>query len=482
MLKQNWKLIARIEWICDNAIVIAAFFVAYFGRSSLLYWDQAFSLELPFGGEIMAPLSQYAIVLLVAVPLYNVLLRAMGAYSSMRFSSPWRLLKITSFTSLLAFFGIAAALFILKIDLSRMFVILFCAFNALALSAQRFVVLNLLRFWRRRGKNFRNIIIVGVGKQARRLAHEIVRRPELGVRLVGFAKLNENDAVPSRLPSQVFFSVAEVESILKDQAVDEVIFTDVLSCMAEVEELIIICSEEGVRTTLAADLFSIGMVRSEVSYFAGFPLIHYQTPPGDGWELVIKRLIDVVVASILLLLLAPFLLLIALIVKLTSAGPVLFCQQRVGLNGRLFDLYKFRSMFDGADLQRASLDEQNEMQGPAFKISHDPRVSTFGKFLRRFSLDELPQLWNVLRGDMSLVGPRPPIPDEVHKYVRRYRRRLSMRPGLTCTWQVSGRNEICDFESWVKLDLDYIDNWSLGQDALILVRTIPAVLFGVGAK
>jgi len=184
----------------------------------------------------------------------------------------------------------------------------------------------------------------------------------------------------------------------------------------------------------------------------------------------------------LLFLLAPIFALVALVIKITSEGPVIFRQTRVGLNGRLFELYKFRSMRVDSEDQLEVLREQNEMEGPVFKIKDDPRVTPLGRFLRRHSLDELPQLWNVLRGDMSLVGPRPPIPGEVSMYERRDRRRLSMRPGLTCTWQVSGRNEIRDFDSWVRLDLEYIDNWSLSRDILLLLRTIPVVLFGYGAR
>jgi exopolysaccharide biosynthesis polyprenyl glycosylphosphotransferase len=211
------------------------------------------------------------------------------------------------------------------------------------------------------------------------------------------------------------------------------------------------------------------------------PLIHFQTPPGDSWELAVKRLLDVTVSAVLLVTLSPMLALLALGVK-TSQGPVIFRQTRMGLNGRLFQMLKFRSMYVGAESGLAELQSQNEMSGPAFKMRNDPRVTPFGRFLRRFSLDELPQLWNVFIGDMSLVGPRPPIPGEVSLYERRSRRRLSMRPGLTCTWQVSGRNEIKDFDSWVKLDLHYIDNWSLFGDLVLLVRTIPAVLFGTGAR
>jgi exopolysaccharide biosynthesis polyprenyl glycosylphosphotransferase len=224
------------------------------------------------------------------------------------------------------------------------------------------------------------------------------------------------------------------------------------------------------------------MVKSGLSYFGEMPLIHFQTPPGDRWELNVKRAVDVIISLLSLILLAPVFLLIAAAVRLGSPGPVIFKQKRVGLNGRLFDLYKFRSMHEGAETEVEKLREQNEMTGPVFKLKNDPRITSVGRFLRRFSLDELPQLWNVLWGDMSLVGPRPPVPGEVSLYERRDRRRLSMRPGITCTWQVSGRNEISDFESWVKLDLDYIDNWSLGRDFMLLFRTIPAVLFGRGAR
>jgi lipopolysaccharide/colanic/teichoic acid biosynthesis glycosyltransferase len=184
----------------------------------------------------------------------------------------------------------------------------------------------------------------------------------------------------------------------------------------------------------------------------------------------------------LIVFLAPLFGLVAAAIKLTSPGPVIFRQKRVGLNGRLFDMYKFRSMYSHAELELEKLKELNEMNGPAFKMKDDPRITGVGRFLRRFSLDELPQLWNVFMGEMSLVGPRPPIPGEVSLYERKNRRRLSMRPGLTCIWQVSGRNEIKDFESWVKLDLEYIDNWSLLQDLVLLFRTIPAVIFGTGAR
>ncbi|MCB0319179.1 MAG: sugar transferase, partial [Bdellovibrionales bacterium] len=280
---------------------------------------------------------------------------------------------------------------------------------------------------------------------------------------------------------RIISGIDQLKRALEEYAIDEVIFTDVVEVMPEVEEMILTCSEQGVRTTIAADLFSVGLIKSEISYFGEMPLIHFQTPPGDRWELTVKRILDLSISGLCLFLMSPIFVLISLLLKFTSTGPILFKQTRVGLNGRLFTLYKFRSMFENSEDLLENLKEQNEMQGPAFKIKDDPRVTPFGRWLRKYSLDELPQLWNVFKGDMSLVGPRPPVPGEVNLYQRKYRRRLSMRPGLTCTWQVSGRNKISSFDSWVELDLDYIDNWSLGRDLSLLIKTIPAVLRGQGA-
>jgi exopolysaccharide biosynthesis polyprenyl glycosylphosphotransferase len=488
MLKENWRSIARIERVADNLIIILSFLIAYYGRNSLLHWNAYLNLGLPFGGEILAPLRSYLIVLLVALPLYNFSLNALGAYSSMRLATSARVLGIAALSSLVVFLGLAATFFLLKIDLSRLFVLLFCVINTLALATERFSVLAVLRYWRRKGRNFRNVIIVGVGSQSERLAREIMTRPELGIRLIGFGDLTDQNAGPSQVSvpgvgeRMIIRGVSELERALKQHAVDEVIFTNITTAMAEVEELLIICAEEGVRTTIAADLFSVGMVRSEVSYFAGLPLIHYNTPPGDSSILALKRSIDFLVSGVFLIILAPLFALLALAVRLSSPGSVFYKQKRVGLNGRIFSLYKFRSMHADADKKLDELRTLNEMSGPVFKMRADPRVTPVGRFLRRFSLDELPQLWNIFRGDMSLVGPRPPLPDEVHQYVRKYRRRLSMRPGLTCSWQVSGRSNIKDFDTWMKLDLDYIDNWSLIGDFKILCKTIPAVLFGAGAR
>ncbi len=485
MLKENWRFISRIERFADNAIIIACFFAAYYGRGSLLIWDEVYGLGLPFDGEQLAPLKDYFIALVVSLISYNTALNFSDAYGSMRLATPLRLFRIAVLSTLFTFMSLAATLFLIKVHLSRVFVLLFLVLTTLSLTAERSVVLALLRFWRRRGLNFRNVIISGVGDQACKLSREIALRPELGVKICAFVNLAPDRILPNaELPTHipVLNASASVEDLLKNTAVDEIIFTDSIEVMPEIQHLIVVAADQGIRTTLAADLFSIGLVKSGLSYFADIPLIHFQTPPGDRWELGVKRLIDIVVSAIMLVVFMPLILLIAGLIKFTSPGPVFFKQTRVGLNGRLFKMLKFRSMQVDAEEMLPELQKQNQMSGPAFKLAKDPRITGVGRWLRRFSLDELPQLINVLIGEMSLVGPRPPVPGEVKDYERRYRRRLSMRPGMTCIWQVSGRNNISNFEDWVQLDLKYIDNWSLASDFALLLRTVPAVLLGTGAR
>ena len=472
------------------------FLASYYFRDLLGQLNSFAAGRLRFTGATLAPIKDYTIVLLVALITYPLSLQALGAYSSMRLRNSLQLSWLFVVVSLLNFLVLSAALFLLKLNLSRSFLILFCSMMTIALVIERALVLRFLRFLRRQGFNFRTVMICGFSSQAVRLAKAISQKPELGIRVRAFADLRPRDQLsgPSVLKfrtslrnagitkmGKLAFGVRELESAIKDYAIDEVIFTDLSAPITEVEEAIVICAEQGIRTTIAADLFSLGLVKSGISYFGDIPLIHFQTPPGDRWQLNVKRLIDIFCSGAALLLLSPLLLLIALAVRLTSPGAVIFVQKRMGLNGRIFDMYKFRTMYEGAENEQIKLLQKNEMQGPAFKLKDDPRVTPLGRVLRRYSLDELPQLWNVFKGDMSLVGPRPPVPGEVSKYERKYRRRLSMRPGLTCIWQVEGRSAISDFDAWVKMDLEYIDNWSLLNDFKLIIRTIPAVLSGNGA-
>ena len=267
------------------------------------------------------------------------------------------------------------------------------------------------------------------------------------------------------------------------ESVDIVVFSLEANVIPQIREALLACEAEGIEAWVSADFIQTLFTRVQFDQFAGQPLLIYRTAPTISWELVAKRIIDVIGAFLLLVISSPFILIIALLVRWTSTGPVIFWQNRSGLHGRPFRMYKFRSMVTNAEQARAELESMNEMSGPVFKVKNDPRVTPLGQILRKTSLDELPQLWNVLRGEMSLVGPRPlPLYETANFGDLSQRRRMSVRPGLTCLWQVRGRNSITDFKDWVRLDLEYIDRWTLWLDIEILLRTIPVVLFGWGRQ
>jgi exopolysaccharide biosynthesis polyprenyl glycosylphosphotransferase len=277
--------------------------------------------------------------------------------------------------------------------------------------------------------------------------------------------------------------VQHLVEMLHEHAVNGVILSARHTYFEQVEAAIRACETEGVEVWLVADFFKAKISRTSFDDFYGWPVLVFRSAPESSWPRVIKQMMDTFGSLVLLICLSWMFALIALLIKLTSPGPVLFRQQRSGINGRPFTIYKFRTMVTNAEQLKHELDAMNEMTGPVFKVSNDPRITPIGRFLRKYSLDEFPQLFNVLRGEMSLVGPRPLPVDEVKRfYDLAHRRRLSVKPGLTCLWQIRGRSNVTDFQEWVRLDLEYIDNWSLWLDFKILCGTLPAVLSGAGAK
>jgi exopolysaccharide biosynthesis polyprenyl glycosylphosphotransferase len=276
--------------------------------------------------------------------------------------------------------------------------------------------------------------------------------------------------------------ISELESVIAQEPVDEVFIAlprDKYGPL--VETMVRLCEEQGIIVRVQTEMFNLRIARWHVDELDGRPIMTIRSGPPEGWQLIGKRLLDMCGSAVLLLVLAPIFVVVALLIKFDSPGPVFFRQERVGLNKRRFRLFKFRTMTEGADKLQQRLEHLNEADGPVFKIKDDPRITRIGKFLRRFSIDELPQLFNVLKGDMSLVGPRPlPVRDIERIDTQWHKRRLSVRPGVTCLWQVNGRSDV-SFDGWVRMDLEYIDKWSLGLDMKILVKTIPAVLKGSGA-
>jgi exopolysaccharide biosynthesis polyprenyl glycosylphosphotransferase len=346
-----------------------------------------------------------------------------------------------------------------------------------AIDLPTFFVLRLLR---RSGRNYRRILIVGAGPRAHAALREIEDHPEWGYRIIGFVDDGGSNFNPA-VPADQVFKFMDAPQILRDQIVDEVLIACPRSMLSEIAPIVAESTMIGVPVTLLTDLFGSKLATPRVGQFGGTATLSFAPANHGEFELLLKRAIDVLGGLVGLAIAAPLIALSAGLIRLTSDGPVFFRQVRTGRNGRSFEMIKLRTMVPDAEARRAELMHLNEMDGPVFKIHDDPRVTPVGGVLRKWSIDELPQFWNVLLGDMSIVGPRPPTPDEVAQYRGSDRRRLSMRPGLTCLWQISGRNQL-GFDDWMKLDLQYIDSWSLGEDLRIIAKTIPEVISARGAS
>jgi exopolysaccharide biosynthesis polyprenyl glycosylphosphotransferase len=325
---------------------------------------------------------------------------------------------------------------------------------------------------RRRGYNRRNVLVLGTGARARELATKLENHAELGLNVIGFLG-DASDELPSRWT--YLGPIEDLLNIIHDKVVDEVAICLFTEDWGLIESIATTCEAEGKLVRLPVPMPALSIATAHVEDLEGTPVLSLLSGPNAALALVVKRMIDVTAAAAGMIILAPLLGIIALAIALKDGRPIFYRQERVGLQGRRFRIVKFRSMVTNADGMLDALQSQNEINGHAFKMTSDPRITRIGRFLRRSSLDELPQLWNVLIGEMSLVGPRPPLPREVAAYDIWHRRRLSMKPGITGLWQVEGRN-LAEFDRWVQKDLEYIDRWSPWLDIQILLRTIPAAI------
>jgi exopolysaccharide biosynthesis polyprenyl glycosylphosphotransferase len=361
-------------------------------------------------------------------------------------------------------------------------VALYAAASLAGLAAWRLVASSWLGTSRTSHRNQQTFIMIGSDPQARRVAACLTA--DWGSRNLGFLD-DEPRSLDVETIGELFLgSAKELGKFLENEIVDEVIIALPRQRLASdsTTQAIRLCEAVGLDVTIVSDLFQAQRAKPSYHEVLGVPALNFVSyQPRQPLALAVKRAMDVLGAALGLVLTLPLWLVVAAAIKLDSRGPIFFVQDRCGLHGRTFPFLKFRTMSCDAERRRAELLQYNEVSAPVFKIAHDPRVTRVGRFLRRSSIDELPQLINVLLGHMSLVGPRPPIPEEVNAYELAERRRLSVRPGLTCLWQISGRS-LLRFEDWVRLDLQYIDQWSLLLDLRIMLRTIPAVLTAKGAS
>jgi len=426
-----------------------------------------------------------ALLFLGFVLAWHLIFRLRGLYRSRRIglmvSEWWNVAKAVALGTLLLS-GLALLLRLQAVD--RSFLLVFFLVSLVGTILTRSLLRMVLGEVRRRGRNLRNLVIVGCGPRGARLGTKIWKRPELGYLLLGYI----DDFPPPRSPlpggpEKLLGGLSDAESILSDSEVDEVMICLPLRSQYEtIARIISVAAVRGLAVRMPADFFELRLVNAEVDQLDQIPIINLTAFGPSSWALIGKRAMDIAFAGIALLLHAPLFVLVASAVALDSPGPVFFRQERVGLGRRKFRMWKFRTMVQDAEAQIAALEERNEVTGAAFKMKEDPRVTRVGRILRKLSLDELPQLLNVLTGDMSLVGPRPLPVRDVERIADPWPlRRFSMKPGLTCLWQVNGRHEI-SFDHWMELDLQYIDQWSPGLDLEIMLKTMPAILRGTGAS
>ncbi|HXP60898.1 MAG TPA: sugar transferase [Dongiaceae bacterium] len=415
---------------------------------------------------------------------WHVIFSALGLYGSKRFSSRWAEVFDVAKAAVLGSALIFVASFPLRIGMATpLFILTFWAAVTLGGGASRLLLRWFLAGARRRGRNLRQMVVVGTNPRAIRFARKLELRPEFGYRIAGFVDDPWHGLAEFRQTGFPLVSdLAGFHTFLREHVADEVMVAlPMRSLYAQAARIAALCEEQGIVVRLLSDLFNLHLARPRAGEFEDETVITLSSGAPDGWQHVCKRALDISLSLLALLLLSPLFLLAALVVRLTSPGPVFFVQDRVGLNKHRFPMIKFRTMVADAERRQREIESLNEATGPVFKIRNDPRITPVGAFLRKTSIDELPQLFNVLKGDMSLVGPRPLPERDYNGFDQDWqRRRFSVRPGITCLWQINGRST-CAFEKWMQLDMHYIDHWSLGLDFKILAMTIPAVLKGAGA-
>jgi exopolysaccharide biosynthesis polyprenyl glycosylphosphotransferase len=472
MLKRKNRITAIALASIETALTALCFVLAYVLRRAL-----PFRLEIhPFAG--------YGKLLLVILFLWGLIAAWLDVFKIVERQE--NIVSVRKAVQQVAIGGVMILVLeaAFKWDVSRALVGLFLVVNLVVLCVFRVTSRRLRRAVRKRFGGYQYFVVVGTNAEALSIARTIHNHEALGAKLFAIVRMSNEKAGEVETARQIcpnLKTLEELPELARRHVIDEIIFAVPKEQLERLEEMFLLCEEEGVKTRILLNLFPHVISRMQLDWLETTPLLTFSTAPDNEYLLFVKRSIDFLSSLLCVALLSPLMFFIGLLIKLTSRGPIVFKQTRCGLGGRLFTLYKFRSMVEGAEAKRGEVEALNELDGPVFKATHDPRCTPLGRVLRKLSLDELPQLFNVLKGDMSFVGPRPPLPEEVEQYQRWQRRRLRMRPGLTCFWILEGRNNL-NFERWMQLDLEYIDNWSLLLDLKILLRTIPIVLSTRGAR
>ncbi|TKJ28249.1 hypothetical protein CEE39_10210 [bacterium (candidate division B38) B3_B38] len=474
MFRQKERITSGFVFILDLILTASAFLVAFWARDALHAY---FPL-----GRINVLFEFHMRLLLVIICLWSLLFLITKLYETFKtktlFQETFAVFKVVFVGSFIIGFGV---FFLRYFMISRAVMVFFGLLNFLFLVGERMVIRGIVKYRRSKGWSLLNIIVVGTGKEAEEIAEVIDQQHHWNLRLVGFVAIDRKGHRETIKGCPVLGGRDDFPRIINENVVDEVIFAVTRQSMERLGDLFLLCEEEGIKTRVTLNFFPHIFSQIFLERLQDIPLLTFSTTPTNEFALFIKRVMDIVISSVCLIVLSPLFLIVSLLIKMTSEGPVFFKQDRSGLYYRMFTMYKFRSMVVDAEERKRDLRHLNEMDGPIFKIRNDPRITGIGEWIRKTSIDELPQLINVLKGEMSLVGPRPHPVEEVREYTSWQRRRLSMKPGITGLWQIGGRSDTTFAES-MKHDLDYIDNWSLWLDIKILMKTLPAALLGKGAR
>ncbi len=474
MFRQKERFHSGVVFFLDLILSGLAFLLAFGVRDALYSFFPLGRIDVFFEAHLE--------LLVIILPLWSVLFLFFQLYDTFRrktlFQELYAIFKVVLIGTLLIGFGV----FVLRLFMvSRVALALFALFDLLFLFGERLVIRKIIKYRRSKGWGLLNILVVGTGKEAGKIAEVMRQQQHWNLRLVGFVSVDDAGRADTIKGYPVLGGRDDFLRIIHENVIDEVIFAVPRQTVEKLEDLFLLCEEEGIKTRVTLNFFPQMFSKILLERLQDIPLLTFSTTPTNEIALFVKRVIDIVISLLTLILLSPLFLTVSLLIKITSEGPVLFKQERGGLYFRRFVMYKFRSMTVDAEEKKPNLRYLNEADGPIFKIRDDPRITAVGRWIRKTSIDELPQLINVLKGEMSLIGPRPHPVEEAKEYTTWQRRRLSMKPGITGLWQIGGRSETTFAES-MKLDLDYIDHWSLWLDVKILLKTIPAVLSGRGAR